>query len=168
LGRVTGIGVCGFDSGAIQKTLGLGMAVFGLLPVMAWMLRRQMLRTGGREDLMLRFALIYGVISYLMAPLLGESFVRLFGYSWPLFLVALPLLLAAGAANFTSTWAAAAFLGLHLFLAWSMFWAFPGPVFPVALVCWILGWLLLRRTFRVELPEGPGCGGVIGLAGEGS
>jgi len=167
-GSVTGIGICRFYPMVVEETFGLAMATFGLLPVMVWMLRRQMRRTGDREDLMLRFALVYGVISYLMAPLLGESFLRLYGYSWPLFLIAMPLLLGASGANFTSVQAALAFLGLHLFLTWSIVWAFPSPLFPVAVACWILGWLLLRRTFRMELPDGLGCGEVVATAGDAS
>lgn len=159
-GSVTGIGICRFYPIVVEETFGLAMATFGLLPVVVWALCRQMLQTGGRENLMLRFALIYGAISYLMAPLLGASFSRLYGYSWPLFLVALPLLLGASRANFVSVRAAVAFLALHLFLTWSQMWAFPTPLFPVALMCWILGWLLLRATFRV--------GGVAGLADEAS
>jgi len=163
LGPLHAIGFCEFFPGAIAKTFGLGMTIFGLLPVMVWMVRRQMLRTGGREDLMLRFAILYGVGSFLLAPTLGESFVRLFGYSWPLFLIALPLLLGASGANFISTWAAVAFLGLHLFLTWFLLGETPGFLFPTALVCWIVGWLLLLTTFR---SKGPGSAGVVGLAGD--
>ena len=168
VGPVHAIGLCGFYPGVVEETFGLAMTTFGLLPVLVWMLRRQALRTGGREDLMLRFTLVYGVISYLLAPLLGESFLRLYGYSWPLFLVALPLLLGASRANFRSMWAAMAFLGLHLFLTWSLMWAFPTPMFPVGLGCWILGWWLLRRTFRMEFPEGRVCGEGIAVAGAAS
>jgi len=115
---------------------------------------------------------VYGMVSFLMAPLLGESFLRRFGYSWPLFLVALPLLLGASRANFTSAWAAAAFLALHLFLTWSLVWAFPVHLFAVAVACWIPGWLLLRMTFRAEPLDGQNfrgaCDGVAGLSGDAS
>jgi len=36
-------------------------------------------------------------------------------------------------------------------------------MFLVGTICWILGWILLRRTFRVDVPDGPGCGGVLPL-----
>ena len=167
-GAVHAIGVCGFYPAVVEETFGLAMVTFGLLPLMVWTLRRQMLRTGGRGDLMLRFALVYGMVSFVIAPLLGESFSRLYGYSWPLYLVALPLLLGASGANFKSAWAAIAFLALHLFLSWSMTWAFPRPLFWVAFTCWILGWMLLRRTFRSELPKVLGCDGAIQAAGSAS
>ncbi len=148
LGPLHAIGTCGFFPDVPPQAIAVGAAMFGLLPVMVWNVRKETLRTGGREDLMLRFALLYGTVSFLMAPLLGEAFPRLYGYGWPLFLVALPILLARAGADFTSNWAAAAFLGVHWFLSWSMVWAFPRWLFQVSVVCWILGWILLRTTFR--------------------
>ena len=153
LGPLTAIGTCGYFPGIQGELLGFGTTVFGLLPLMVWLVRKQMLRTGECQDLMLRFSLIYGTFSFLMAPLLGETFVRLYGYGWPLILVALPTLLGRTGANFKSGWAAAAFLGLHWFAAWSMAWAFPGWLFQVGLGCWILGWILLITTFRAEAPS---------------
>ena len=168
LGPLRAIGFCGFFPGTVAKTFGLGMATFGLLPVLVWRVRRLALRTGRHEDMMLRFAALYGALSFLLAPSLGDSVLRLFGYGWPLFLVALPLLLGASGADFTSTWAAAAFLALHLFLAWYLLGLMPGSLFTTALAFWILGWLLLRWTFLVETPHPTGCGGVIGLSDEAS
>ena len=159
LGPLRAIGFCGFFPGTVAKTLGLGMAAFGLMPLMAWRMRRKAMQTGGRENLMMRFAALYGALSFLLAPSLGDSVLRLFGYGWPLFLIALPLLLGASGANFISMWAAAAFLALHLFLAWYLLGLTPGSLFTTALACWILGWLLLRWTFRVETPHPLVCGG---------
>ena len=153
LGPLKAIGTCGFFPGVIEETLGIGMAVFGLLPLVVWLVRKEMFTTGGREDLMLRFAMIYGAISFLMAPLLGETFSRLYGYGWPLFLVALPILLGRSAANFKSEWAAASFVALHCFVAWSMEWAFPKPLFTVTVVSWMAGWLLLRTTFVARFAQ---------------
>ena len=150
LGPLRAIGTCGFYPGLPPQGFAVGMAMFGLLPLLVWTLRKQAQQTGGREDLMLRFALLYGTVSFLMAPLLGEAFPRLYGYGWPLLLVALPILLGRSGSNFTSAWAAAAFVGLHWFLAWALVWAFPKPLFAVAAVSWVLGAILLRTTFRVK------------------
>ena len=150
LGPLRAIGSCGFLPDLPPQEIAVGMAMFGLLPLVAWGLRKQALQTGGREDLMLRFALLYGTVSFLMAPLLGEAFPRLYGYGWPLHLVALPILLGRSGANFTSVWAAAVFVGLHWFLAWALMWAFPTPLFTVAVGCWVLGGVLLRTSFRVK------------------
>ncbi len=144
LGPLQAIGTCGAVLELPARALGVAMAMFGLLPVMLWMVRKTARRS---DDLMLRFALLYGAVSFVAAPLLGEVFLRLFGYGWPLFLVALPLLLGRSGWNFTSMWAAAAFVGLHGYLAWAIVWAYPQPLLAVAAVCWILGWLLLRKTF---------------------
>ena len=150
LGPLKAIGTCGYFPGVQGELLSIGAALFGLLPLMAWLVRKQMRQTGNREDLMLRFCMIYGTISFLIAPLLGETFVRLFGYGWPLPLVALPILLGRSGANFKSGWAAAAFLGLHWFAAWSMVWASSWQLFQVSMGCWALGWILLSMTFRTE------------------
>ena len=107
---------------------------------------------------MLRFSLIYGVISFLMSPLLGETFVRLFGYGWPLFLVALPILLGRSGANFKSGWAAAAFVALHWFANWSMMWAFPKWMLQVGVACWMVGLIVLLTSFRAEAGDGAGEG----------
>jgi hypothetical protein len=168
LGPLKAIGVCGFYPPIVGETLGIGMAIFGLLPLLMWRLRKLPFWSDGREHLMLRFALLYGTVSFLAAPLLGERLPRLYGYGWPLFLVAVPLLLGRSLANFRSARAAVAFLALHFFAAWSLMWAYPARMFPVGAICWISGWILLRRTFDARLPEGPGCGGVLPLAAGGS
>lgn len=161
LGPLTAIGTCGYFPEVQGELLGFGLTVFRLLPLRVWLVRKQTLQTGKREDLKLRFSLIYGTISFLMAPLLGETFVRLYGYGWPLFLVALPRLLGRSGANFRSGCAAAAFLALHWFAAWSIAWAFPGWLFQAGLGCGVLGWILLITTFRAE---GPSVGGEVATA----
>lgn len=149
-GPLKAVGICGYFPAAQAETFGLAMATFGLLPILAWVLRKQMVKSWSAGDLMLRFALVYGVLSYLMSPLLGESMLRLYAFGWPLFLIALPVLLGVSRANFTSAWAAVAFVALHLFVTWSLAWAFPSPMFEVTAVGWILGAILLRATFRVQ------------------
>ena len=150
LGPLRAIGTCGYFPAVQAKTFGLAMTTFGLLPVLVWVLRKQVVRSWIAGDVMLRFALLYGVLSYLMSPLLGASMPRLFAFAWPLFLIVLPVVLGTSRANFTSTWAAAGFLALHLFVTWSLTWAFPNLFFEVAAGCWIVGFVLLRKTFRTN------------------
>jgi hypothetical protein len=163
LGPLRAIGACGISSSPPTVTVASGMAAFGLLPLLLVCLRGTALASlrasaaphKGRKDLLLRFAVIYGGISFLLAPLLGESMGRLFGYSWPLFLVALPLLLAIGGADFLSDWAAATFLALHLGLVWTSYWLGNAhQVMICGLLAYALGWLLLRRTFRAPAVAG--------------
>lgn len=151
LGPLTAIGVCRFGWRYPVWLLFEAMAVFGLLPLLLVKLRQvRMPARHGREQLMLRFCVIYGVISFCMAGLLGEAFGRLFGYSWPLFLVALPVLLGASGANFTSTRAAVAFLVLHLSLTWLNVQLHQPLLVVPALVLYGLGWWLLKVSWRDE------------------
>jgi hypothetical protein len=112
-------------------------------------LRRTSFASGGRDDVLPRFVLIYGGISFALAPLLGESVVRLYGYSWPLFLVGLPLLLGASRESFRTGWAAGLFLLLHLALTTSPLWMYTGWILVEAAVSYGLAWWLLRRHFGV-------------------
>lgn len=157
LGPLTAIGVCRFGWRYPVWLLFEAMAVFGLLPLLLVKLRRvQLPSTDGREQVMLRFCVLYGVISFLMAGLLGEAFGRLFGYSWPLFLVALPVLLGASGANFVSARAAVAFLVLHLSLTWLNIQLHQPLLVIPALVLYGLGWWLLEVSWREGRAEAGG------------
>ena len=149
LGPLTAIGVCRFGWRYPVWLLFEAMAVFGLLPLLLVKLRRvRMASSDGREQLLLRFCVIYGVISFCMAGLLGEAFGRLFGYSWPLFLVALPMLLGASGANFVSMRAARTFLVLHLALTWLNVQLHQPLLVVPALALYGLGWWLLEVSWR--------------------
>ena len=99
-------------------------------------------------NLLLPFALLYGSLSFLLAPVLGELFARLFAYSWPLFLVALPILVSRSGLTFTSTRAATLFVTLHLALSWTQIYLLPSEILIVAAFLYPFAWLLLRRTVR--------------------
>jgi hypothetical protein len=96
---------------------------------------------------LLRFALIYGAASYLMAPLLGNWIAHLAGYGWPLFFIALPLLFdkfPGRVATAKQAFAGMAFCMLHL-AVWALehwrWWL--GQIVVTALV-WVVAYLLLR------------------------
>jgi hypothetical protein len=98
-----------------------------------------------------RFSVLYGTITFLIAPLLGASTDRLVEYAWPLFLVALPWLLAQTAQ--LSGWKAATIFCLHLAASWGAWFAFRSydttAVFVagvVALVFNCVAYFLLRRS----------------------
>jgi len=109
----------------------------------------------GAEDrsLLIRFCLIYGGVSLLLAPMLGAWATRLFGYSWPLSLVAVPLLFrglgeAYGEALTVKKAAAAmVFLGLHLITCVLGFQGVTYTVAGVAVVLYFLGFAVLRWWF---------------------
>ena len=149
LGPLTAIGVCRFGWRYPVWLAFEAMAIFGLLPLLLVKLRRVRMPSGDdREQVLLRFCVIYGVISFCMAGLLGEAFGRLFGYSWPLFLVALPMLLGASGANFRSGRAAVVFLLLHLSLTWLNVQLHQPLLVVPALVLYGLGWWLLESSWR--------------------
>jgi hypothetical protein len=156
LGPVHAIGYCGFIPLEPVLTLAIGLGMFGLFPLLLIRLRKVRMMTGGRADMLLRFAVIYGMISFLLAPILGASVDRLFAYSWPLFLVGLPILLGLSKANFTSPQAAMLFVALHLALSWLIFVPQPAPQLLLAGVVYALGWALLRRSFREGISEPAG------------
>ncbi len=149
LGPLTAVGVCRFGWRYPVWLLFQAMAVFGLLPLLLVKLRRvRMPASESRDEVLLRFCVIYGVISFVMAGLLGEAFGRLFGYSWPLFLVALPMLLGESGANFKSMRAAILFLLLHLSLTWLNAQLHQPLLVVPALVLYGLGWWLLQMSWR--------------------
>jgi hypothetical protein len=90
-GPVRGVGFCGFRHTDQYALVSAVLTQFGLLPLlMAW-LWWQHRRVTGRSPL-LRFVLLYGAASFVLAPMLGNWMAHLEGYAWPLFLVGLPLL----------------------------------------------------------------------------
>jgi hypothetical protein len=121
LGPVTVIGICGYLPIRPLYCLADGITVFGLLPLLTafilWRLHRSQPPLVPRTA-MFRFCLVYGGVSYLIAPVLGVAANRLFGYGWPLPLVALPLLFTElQSARLTPKRPAAAFLFFALHIA---------------------------------------------------
>ena len=148
LGPLRAIGSCGFFPEPPTETFAYGLACFGLLPLLVIRLWPARAISGAREALLVRFATIYGAISFLLAPLLGESLTRLYGYGWPLFLVGLPLLLGLSGAHFRSRWSMGLFLAVHIGLSWSILWLNSRLVLMVGVACWVACWLMLKKSFQ--------------------
>ena len=164
LGPVHAVGVCRFDPNPPLLLLHYALASFGLFPLLFLAVRRFRKplapQTGSaqespRAQIFLRFCVIYGVISFVVAGLLGETFQRLFAYSWPLFVIALPILLTRARVTFTSNPAAIAFLALHLALSWCGFLRDEYVLIALEIPLWIGGWFLLRNTLKSTLPAAP-------------
>lgn len=93
-GTVRSVGVCSWTPISPLQAVWALLTSFGVLPVVLlalWRSWRPAFRDGG---LLVRFCLLYGGISFAIAPTLGTWYARLFGYGWPLLLVALPRLLS--------------------------------------------------------------------------
>ncbi|HEV2275954.1 MAG TPA: hypothetical protein VGR96_17410 [Acidobacteriaceae bacterium] len=111
LGAIRTVGVCPLSLWGPARVLLAWFGAFGVGPaVAACFLRPIVFRAGlgrrfraGREPdpggdpalsagpaIAFRFSLLYGMISLLLAPLLGASVDRLVEYGWPFYLLALP------------------------------------------------------------------------------
>jgi hypothetical protein len=101
---------------------------------------------------LLRFALVYGGISFLMAPLLGESIMRLFDYAWPLFFVGLPQLMSRLRLTLPSNRIAGGFLALHVVLCWLAMVFYGAKLLVVGVLIYVAAWLLVRRGFSSFAP----------------
>jgi hypothetical protein len=91
MGPVKSVGMCGFTLLQPLITLTAGLTTFGLLVMMVAFLWWRTRHFRSRSPL-LNFCLLYGGVSFVCAPLFGTAVYRLFGYSWPLYAIALPLL----------------------------------------------------------------------------
>jgi hypothetical protein len=128
LGAIREIGFCSPSSWGPSRTLLAWFGVFGIGPAVAWMAwRLRAWRNAGKdrlpgESVVLRFCIVYGLISILMTPLLGASGDRLVEYGWPFYFVALPWL-ALNAWSLQGRRAQGLVI-LHLVTCWLAWWAF--------------------------------------------
>ncbi len=131
---VQAVGVCGVSHSGQKFVLEAVLTEFGLLPLMAvyfWWLSRTsvteapaslvLLDSGtevaplpSKNSPLLRFTVLYGSASFVMAPLLGNWIAHLAGYGWPLFFVALPMLLGGCVRRAQQVYAGVGLLAAHL------------------------------------------------------
>jgi hypothetical protein len=110
---VQAVGVCGFSHSGQMFVAQAALTEFGLLPLLAAYFWWQRSNISSKVPL-LRFTLLYGAASFVLAPLLGNWIAHLAGYGWPLFFVALPILMAKSGRNARQVNAGAGLLGIHL------------------------------------------------------
>lgn len=161
IGPLQAVGMCSTSTTAPREAMTALLTTYGLLlPLLVVVWRRRAAIPKG--DLLLRFSLLYGGISFLLPPLLGTWYVRFFGYAWPLFMVALPRLFVRereGDSSFGS-WRFAGFvlvgfLLLHVALGrFAFFFQEPGPlVFAIPLFAAGIT-LLLSPAGRILVASG--------------
>ena len=155
LGPLQAIGYCGFEGWLPVRLAGAALASFGLLPLLVFRVRRVAQWVGGRDDLMVRFCFLYGVVSFCLAGALGDRVLRLFGYGWPLFLVALPVGLGRLGVGFRSAALAVGFVGVHLVLTWAVVGLDGWRLLGVGLVGYLAGWVILRRGWMGSASHTP-------------
>lgn len=90
---VRSVGVCQWSPGPLYQSAWALLVTFGALPSLL-LLGWKALREEWRASVLVRFSLLYGGVSLLIAPALGTWYLRLFAYGWPLLLVAAPRVLA--------------------------------------------------------------------------
>ncbi len=121
------VGLCGWNAAWQVESLLVALCSFGLLPLLAAFLALRHGRAFWTEDLFTRFCIVYGGLSFFIAPLLGHTVERLFLYSWPVFLLATPL--AASRIFGLARWKSAAGITVvvtHFVTAWLdylVFWS---------------------------------------------
>jgi hypothetical protein len=105
VGAIREVGLCRPSVWGPARLLIAWFGIFGIGPSLAFALWRKMIspapepapetdkRVPG-QLIVFRFCLLYGVISILMAPLLGASADRLVEYGWPFYFVVLPWFVA--------------------------------------------------------------------------
>ena len=150
LGRLHAVGICGFSLAGGVKMSQSVLNDFGLLPLLVAVLwwRCQKIAI---KNVLLRFTLLYGGISLLLAPVLGTWFDRLLGYAWPLFFVALPLLfdqLEETSPKGSRAFAAAGLFGAHLALFVAAYRWMGTELICIDAALWVIGFLLLRYWLR--------------------
>ncbi len=92
---VQSVGVCSWDRSGPLQAVWAFLTIFGVLPLLLIAVRRRWRDAFLHGGLLVSFCMLYGGISLLLAPALGTWYVRLFGYAWPLPLVAVPRLLGS-------------------------------------------------------------------------
>lgn len=151
LGSIHAVGVCSYKPSYTLWTVFLALTSFGLLPLVCVYLGRRFPRLLWPESMILRFCVVYGVISFLLAPNLGASVPRLYSYAWPLLAIGAPLL-ALRFLNLppkSARW----FLLLHLAVSWSMLLEHRLlPVVPevllvfAAAIAYVVAWRMLAKS----------------------
>jgi hypothetical protein len=164
LGAIREVGVCQPSAWGPGRLLLAWFGIFGIGPALALVLWRRMvpLFTGKGRDpgltpgmiIVFRFCAVYGVISILMAPLLGASADRLVEYGWPFYFGVLPWFIVAAydPRGLRSAW----ILLLHLLTCWVAWFGFrlQTPSFLLAGIAVLalngVGYALLRRFCRLS------------------
>jgi hypothetical protein len=137
------VGVCGVSHVGQKFVVHTALTEFGLLPMMtAFFWWRQ--RHSSAWSPLLRFTLLYGAASFVLAPLLGNWVAHLAGYGWPLFFVALPMLMEHETIRRRQTAAGVCLLAFHLAVCAVSHWGAWLPEVLAELVLWAMGLAVLR------------------------
>jgi hypothetical protein len=153
-GAIRTVGVCQPSLWGPGRLLLAWFGIFGIGPALALVLWRKIVARSAfsglppAQAIVLRFCLVYGVISILMTPLLGASGDRLVEYGWPFYFVLLPWFLGGILSRIGAAWV----LPLHLATCWLGWYGFrqqnPGFLLPGLAVLGLngLGYIFVKRN----------------------
>jgi hypothetical protein len=178
LGRIHQIGVCGLSPWGPSRAFLAWLGIFGTGPGVAMALRRGLFSSGFLSDaqwmkcrqngpsfcegtaIAYRFSVLYGIVSFLLAPALGASVDRLVAYGWPFFFIALLWFLAAHPSTVRAH--APWILLLHVMASWIAWFGFirqsTSGYCVAALIALLLNagaYFLIDRSLATELPHRP-------------
>jgi hypothetical protein len=116
LGGITKLAFIKYDQTAQLNTVYAYLTTFGIIPMLFLAYRRGMVAATKNAPPVIQISLIYAILCFVTAPLLGNTIARYLAYGWPAVLIAAPALLgpllpARGAAR---AW----LLGIHIWLCW--------------------------------------------------
>jgi len=156
IGPLRAVGTCGFSLDWHREAIEVLLSHFGLMPLLLAFLWWRHRHQAGRS-VYLRFVLLYGAIAFVLAPVLGTSYLRLIGYSWPLFLLGTPELMSEkfeGPPRGQRAWAAVGFFAIHAAICVNTYGLLPRAGWIPELVLWLVAYWLLRVWWGpAEAPE---------------
>jgi hypothetical protein len=154
IGAARVVGLCGWDITWHPRLILIVLCSFGLLPMLTLYLLRYHSASLWSRKFFVQFCVVFGTVSFLMAPLLGRTIERLYLYSWPLFLLITPVAAAQVFQRKRIPWAV--FLPIHLatawldgllFASWEQASVLRAWTLCVVVICLnLLAWRMLRRA----------------------
>jgi hypothetical protein len=157
-GAIRSVGLCQPSLWGPTRLLLAWFGIFGIGPAFALALWRKLVSPAGELTLgrvmVLRFCLVYGLVSILMTPLLGASVDRLVEYGWPFYFVLLPWLLSTS--YDLRGLRSSGLVLLHLLTCWLAWFSFrqqPRSYLPAALAVLslnALAYCIFRRISPAE------------------
>ncbi len=120
LGGITTFGYCGYTPLLQLRSACSVLCLFGILPLLFTLLVTRGLVSLWPKEVFMRFCLLYGGLSLCLAPFLGSAVDRLISYSWPLFVIAVPIE-ASTIWGMTGS-AARALLAINCLISWTGFY----------------------------------------------
>jgi hypothetical protein len=93
LGGIKTVGICRWDPEQILSTISLSLIAFGIGPTILLAYFKNFRSSLADKDDWLKIAFFYGIFIFLVSYFISIDKARVIGYGWPLFWLAIPILL---------------------------------------------------------------------------